>query len=237
MRSALSPRGESADAVEPDLGSEAVLGEAALLTLIVGAFLPILSFFVINVALPEIAVDLDASASSLQLVVGSYGIANAALVVVGGRLGDAFGRRRLFMLGMALFTLFSLLCGLAPDIGSLLVLRVGQGASAALMTPQVLATIAATLTGASRVRAFGLFGAAGGIAAAAGQIVGGALASADVLGLGWRSVFLMNVPIGIAAYVVAHRVLPETRADKRLPLDAMGRRASSPPSWSCFCSH
>jgi EmrB/QacA subfamily drug resistance transporter len=199
-----------------------LLSDAALVTLIVGAFLPILSFFVINVALPEIAVDLDASPSSLQLVVGTYGIANAALVVVGGRLGDAFGRRRLFMAGMALFTLFSLLCGLAPGIGSLLVFRIGQGASAALMTPQVLATIAATLTGENRVRAFGLFGAAGGIAAAAGQIVGGVLASADIFGLGWRSVFLMNVPIGILAWVVAHRVLPETRAEKRLPMDAWG---------------
>ena len=210
------------DGVRLESSATPRLSEPALFTLITGAFLPILSFFVINVALPEIAVDLDASPASLQLVVGTYGIANAALVVVGGRLGDAFGRRRLFMAGMALFTLFSLLCGLAPEIGSLLAFRIGQGASAALMTPQVLATIAATLTGENRVRAFGLFGAAGGIAAAAGQIIGGVLVSADILGLGWRSVFLMNVPIGIAAWIVARRVLPETRAEKRLPMDGWG---------------
>ncbi|HSS68696.1 MAG TPA: MFS transporter [Nocardioidaceae bacterium] len=193
-----------------------------LFTLITGAFLPIMSFFVINVALPAIGSDLDASPAALQLVVGSYGIANAALVVVGGRLGDAFGRRRLFLTGIASFTAFSLLCGLAHDVQTLLAFRVGQGASAALMTPQVLATISATLVGESRMRAIGMFGAAGGVAAAAGQIVGGALVSANVFGLDWRAVFLINVPIGAAAFLAAHRAIPETRADVRLPIDVWG---------------
>jgi MFS family permease len=198
------------------------LTSVGLFTLITGAFLPILSFFVINVALPAIGTDLNASAAALQLVVGSYGIANAALVVVGGRLGDAFGRRRLFLTGIAAFTAFSLLCGVATDIDMLLAFRVGQGASAALMTPQVLATISATLTGESRMRAIGMFGAAGGVAAAAGQIVGGALVSADVFGLDWRAVFLINVPIGALAFLAAHRTIPDTRADVRLPIDIWG---------------
>ena len=194
----------------------------ALVTLLCGAFLPISSFFVINVALPSIGADLQASPAALQLVVGSYGIANAVLVVVGGRLGDGFGRRRLFLLGMAGFTVFSLLCGLAPTVPALLAARVGQGASAALMTPQVLATIMATLSGHHRGRAIGMFGAAGGIAAAAGQVLGGVLVSADVLGLGWRAVFLVYVPVGLIALAAALRLLPETRAHVRIPVDFVG---------------
>src|SRR6266545_4348413 len=171
-------------------------GLAALLTLLSGGFLPILSFFILNVALPSIGRDLDASDGALQLVVGAYGIANACLVVAGGRLGDAFGRRRLFLTGMVGFTITSLLCAIAPSIGVLLAARVLQGATAALMTPQVLATIAATLTGESRGRAIGLFGASGGVAAALGQILGGALVQANLWDLEWRSVFLLNVPLG-----------------------------------------
>jgi MFS family permease len=198
------------------------LSAAGLLTLICGAFLPIMSFFVINVALPAMGTDLHASPAQLQLVVGSYGIANAALVVVGGRLGDAFGRRRLFIIGMTSFTAFSLLCGLAGDINSLLAFRIGQGAAAAMMTPQVLATISATLVGEHRARAIGLFGAAGGVAAAAGQIVGGLLVSADVFGLDWRAVFLVNVPIAVVALAVARVTIPETQAPTRIPVDIWG---------------
>ena len=197
-------------------------GLVALLTLIAGGFLPILSFFILNVALPSIGTDLHASDGALQLVVGSYGIANATLVVLGGRLGDGYGRRRLFLAGMAAFTLTSLLCALAPSMGLLLVARVLQGAAAAMMVPQVLATIAATLTGESRARAIGLFGASGGVAAALGQILGGALVEADLGGLGWRTVFLINIPIGLLALVAAARLLPETRATERLPLDLAG---------------
>jgi EmrB/QacA subfamily drug resistance transporter len=197
-------------------------GPVALLTLIMGGFLPILSFFILNVALPSIGTDLHASDGALQLVIGAYGIANATLVVLGGRLGDGYGRRRLFIAGMALFTLTSLLCALAPNTGFLLAARVLQGASAALMVPQVLATIAATLTGESRARAIGLFGASGGVAAALGQILGGALVEADIAGLAWRTVFLINVPLGLIALVAAVRLLPETKATHRLPLDLAG---------------
>lgn len=195
---------------------------SAVLTLITGIFLPILSFFVINVALPAIGSDLAATPAQLQLVVGTYGIANATLVVVGGRLGDSYGRKRLFLLGMAGFTIFSMLCGIAPNIEVLLLMRIGQGATAALMTPQVLATISATLTGAHRARAIGLFGAAGGIAAALGQIAGGVLVSADIFGLRWRAVFLVNIPICLVALVAAWRLLPENRAERRTAIDLVG---------------
>jgi EmrB/QacA subfamily drug resistance transporter len=201
---------------------ETEVGSWTLLVLLCGAFLPISSFFVINVALPSIGTDLQASPAALQLVVGAYGIANAMLVVVGGRLGDGFGRRRLFLVGMAGFTFFSLLCGLAPSVPLLLAARVGQGATAALMTPQVLATIMATMSGGQRGRAIGLFGAAGGVAAAAGQVIGGVLVSSDLWGLGWRSVFLIYVPVGLLALAAAWRRVPESKAEVRIPVDAVG---------------
>lgn len=207
----------------PGRAVERRFGAAALATLLTGAFLPILSFFIVNVALPAIGSDLHASPAALQLVVGSYGIANACLVVVSGRLGDAYGRRRLFILGLIGFAVFSLLCAAAPNMALLLAFRVGQGATAALMTPQVLATIAHSLTGQDRARAVGLFGAVGGTAAAVGQILGGVLVSADLGGTGWRAVFLLNVPIALAAVLAAAFLLPETRSVAgRLSLDVTG---------------
>src|SRR5207253_6571377 len=124
----------------------------------------------VNVALPTIDSDLHASAATLELVVAGYGVPYALLLVLGGRLGDLFGRRRLFMLGMASFTVFSLLCGVAPSAAALVVFRAAQGASAALMVPQVLATIQATRVGQPRAKAIGLYGATAGIAAVVGQL-------------------------------------------------------------------
>lgn len=205
----------------PTDGSGGLSG-GGLFVLLVGAFLPVLSFFIVNVALPAIGSDLHASSAGLQLVVACYGVTNAALVVVGGRLGDGFGRRRLFVTGLIGFTVMSLFCGLAPNLGLLLAARAGQGLFAALMTPQVLATITATRTGEERTRAIGMFGAAAGVAAALGQVLGGWLVSADLFGLGWRSTFLLAVPLGLVALAFAHRLVPETRAEHRLPIDAVG---------------
>lgn len=209
-------------AAGPPQSAASPLGPVALTTLLFGAFLPMLSFFIINVALPSIGSDLHASSGELQLVVGSYGIANATLLVVGGRLGDGFGRKRLFVIGLAGFTAISLVCAIAPTIGVLLAARVVQGTAAAAMTPQVLATISSLLTGTHRARAMAMFGVAGGLAAALGQILGGVLVSADLLGLGWRAVFLVNVPVGVLALAAAVPLLPETRAAHRLRVDATG---------------
>ncbi|GAB3832411.1 MFS transporter [Kribbella italica] len=208
----------------PPIGvpAKSPLGPVALTTLLFGAFLPMLSFFIINVALPAIGTDLQATPGELQLVVGSYGIANATLLVVGGRLGDGFGRKRLFMVGLIGFTVTSLLCAIAPTIGVLLAARVLQGATAAAMTPQVLASISSLLTGEHRARALAMFGVVGGAAAALGQILGGVLVEADVFGLGWRAVFLVNVPVGLFAVVAAVKLLPETRADKAQRVDVVG---------------
>jgi len=199
-----------------------VLTGTGLFVLLVGAFLPVFSFFVVNVALPALGADLHASDAGLQLVVGSYGITNAALVVVGGRLGDGYGRRRLFVTGLAGFTVAALLCALAPSLGLLLAARVVQGAFAALMTPQVLSTITASRSGEERARAIGMFGAAAGVAAAGGQVVGGWLVDADLFGLGWRATFLIAVPLGLFALSLVHVAVPETRAEHRLPIDAAG---------------
>lgn len=208
--------------VTPQPPASSPLGPVALTTLLFGAFLPMLSFFIINVALPAIGSDLHANAGELQLVVGSYGIANATLLVVGGRLGDGFGRKRLFLAGLIGFTVMSLICAIAPTIGVLLAARVVQGAAAAAMTPQVLASISSLLTGEHRARAMAMFGVAGGAAAALGQILGGVLVEADVFGLGWRAVFLVNVPVGLLALAAAIKLLPETRADKAQRVDLVG---------------
>ncbi|NIK61929.1 MFS transporter [Kribbella shirazensis] len=198
------------------------LKPVALTTLIFGAFLPMLSFFVINVALPAIGSDLHATSGELQLVVGSYGIAVATLLVVGGRLGDTFGRKRLFLIGLTGFTVTSLICAIAPNIGVLLVARVVQGAAGAAVTPQVLATITSVLTGTRRARAMAMYGVAGGAAAAFGQILGGVLVEANVFDLGWRAVFLVNVPVGVLGVAAAIRLIPETKADKSQRVDLVG---------------
>jgi MFS family permease len=194
----------------------------ALAVVLIGVLLPMIDFFIVNVALPTIDRDLKASPGMLQLVVAGYAIAYALLLVVGGRLGDAFGRRRLFLLGMAGFTVTSLGCGLAPSAGTLVLARVLQGAAAAMMLPQVLSTIQATTSGQSRSRALARYGATGGIASVAGQLLGGLLVSANLAGTGWRPIFLVNVPVGIAGLLLARKVLPDTRSQDPAPVDVRG---------------
>jgi MFS family permease len=197
------------------------LTPAGLVTVLLGAALPIIDFFIVNVALPTIDADLHASTATLELVVAAYGIAYAVLLVVGGRLGDSFGRRRLFFAGLWLFTLTSLACGIAPTAGTLVVARAAQGAASALLLPQVLSIIQATTSGEARSRALGLFGATGGLSSVVGQLLGGALVAADVFGTGWRPIFLVNVPIGLVVLVMA-RKLPESRAHDPLGVDRLG---------------
>ncbi|WP_460065420.1 MFS transporter [Streptomyces sp. YKOK-I1] len=198
------------------------LGPLGLFTVLLGAALPLIDFFIVNVALPSIGRDLAASESVLELVVAGYGVAYAVLLVLGGRLGDLFGRRRLFLGGMAAFGLTSLACGLAPDAWSLVVARVAQGAAAAAMVPQVLATIQSSTEGPRRARAMSLYGATAGLSMVAGQILGGVLVAADLAGTGWRSVFLVNVPVVVVGLVLAVRTVPETRSPRPEPVDGPG---------------
>ncbi|TML84540.1 MAG: MFS transporter [Actinobacteria bacterium] len=198
------------------------LSPLGLATVLLAAFLSIADFFIVNVALPTIDSDLHASTATLELVVAGYGVPYALLLVLGGRLGDLFGRRRLFMLGMASFTVFSLLCGIAPTAVALVAFRAAQGASAALMVPQVLATIQATSVGRQRAKAIGLYGATAGIAAVVGQLAGGALVDANIAGTGWRPIFLVNVPLGIVGLLLAWRMVPATRSLEVPRIDTLG---------------
>ncbi|NUO43048.1 MAG: MFS transporter [Streptomyces sp.] len=198
------------------------LGGLGLFTVLLAAALPLIDFFIVNVALPSIGADLSASESVLELVVAGYGLAYAVLLVLGGRLGDLFGRRRLFLGGMAAFGLTSLACGLAPTAWTLVAARVAQGAASAAMLPQVLATIQSTTTGSRRAKAMSLYGATAGLSMVAGQILGGVLVSADLWGTGWRSAFLVNVPVVVVGLVLAARAVPETRARRPEPVDGPG---------------
>ncbi|WP_328613320.1 MFS transporter [Amycolatopsis sp. NBC_00355] len=205
----------------PGVPARPGLTPAGLVTVLLGAALPIIDFFIVNVALPTIDADLHASTATLELVVAAYGIAYAVLLVVGGRLGDSFGRRRLFFAGLWLFTLTSLACGIAPTATTLVIARAAQGAASALLLPQVLSIIQATTSGEERSRALGLFGATGGISTVVGQLAGGALVAANLFGTGWRPIFLVNVPIGLVVLLMARR-LPESRAHNPLGVDRLG---------------
>ncbi|WP_157254011.1 MFS transporter [Nonomuraea typhae] len=189
---------------------------------LVAVFVTTLDFFIANVAIPAIRADLAAGPAATQLVFGGYGLAYAAGLIVSGRLGDLYGPRRVFLIGLALFTLASLAAGTAPGILALIVARVVQGSAAALLAPQVLTLIGALYPGAHRARAFGWYGTATGLAGVSGQVVGGLLMAADLGGLGWRAVFLINLPIGAVALVMARSVLPE------IPRDRHGRTLDLP---------
>jgi MFS family permease len=224
----------------------------ALPVLLAGAFLPVLDAFIVNVALASIGRNLHAGPAELELTVSGYGVAYACALVAGGRLGDRFGRRTLFLTGMAAFTLCSVACGFAPNAPALIVFRVFQGLAAALMFPQVLATIQASFAGHDRQRAIGFFGATVGAAGAVGQIVGGALLSANLFGSSWRPIFLVNLPIGIVALFIARRTVPQTSTSNAAPVDVRGAtglatvialvllpltvgRASGWPLWTWIC--
>jgi EmrB/QacA subfamily drug resistance transporter len=194
----------------------------ALPILLLGTFVITLDIFIVNVAIPSTQRDLQAGSAAVQFIVAGYALAYAVGLITGGRLGDLFGRRRLFLMGMGLFTLASLGCGLAQTSSELVATRVLQGAASAMLGPQVLAIIGVSYPGAARVKAFSAFGLTVGLAGVTGQLIGGILIQADVAGLGWRSCYLVNVPIGIAALVLAPRWVPESRAAGSSRLDPLG---------------
>jgi MFS family permease len=198
------------------------LSPLGLLTVLLGAALPMVDFFIVNVALPTIDRDLDAGPAVLEMVVAGYGVAYAVLLVLGGRLGDMVGRRTLFLWGLGLFAATSLACGVAPTAWTLVAARIAQGAAAALLLPQALATIQATTSGSARGKALSYYGATAGVASVVGQVLGGVLVSADVAGTGWRSIFLVNVPVAAVALVLALRSVPETRSANPARVDRAG---------------
>jgi MFS family permease len=206
----------------PSTVSSSRLGLAGLCILLAGQLLPMIDFSIVNVALDALAHSLGASETELELIVAVYGVAFAVCLAMGGRLGDNYGRRRLFDLGVALFAVASLLCGLAGSVWLLLVARALQGVGAALIVPQILATLHVSLSGHAHSRALAAYGAIGGLAFVVGQVLGGFLVSADIGGLGWRSVFLINLPICLGILLCSRRWVPETRAEHAARVDAPG---------------
>ncbi|WP_065750454.1 MFS transporter [Bradyrhizobium paxllaeri] len=191
-----------------------------LATVVAAQFMFGVDAFIVNVAIPTIAVELHASAAQIEAVIAIYLIAYATLVITGGRLGDIYGTRNVFIAGVAGFTVTSLWCALAQSGPELIVARLAQGATAALMVPQVLATIHLLFADASRGRAFGIYGIVLGLAGAAGFLLGGLLVTLDLAGVGWRAVFFVNVPFGAVIIAAACKIMPMAprRAGTRLDI-------------------
>ncbi len=203
----------------PDAATKpATPGPLGLAVLLSGGFITIFDLFVVNVAIPSMQTTLAASFAQINFIIVAYELAYGVLLIAGSRLGDRHGRRRLFMLGMAGFALASALCGLAPDANTLIGARVLQGVAAAMLFPQVYALIRVSYDGHTRRRAFGLLGMTLGLAAIAGQVLGGWIVHADLFGLAWRTIFLVNVPVGLLAWRLA-RHIPESRDAAGAPMD------------------
>src|ERR1700734_1121600 len=177
---------------------------------------------IVNIAGPSIRLALGGSAATLQWLPAGYTLAFAVFLIAGARLGDMFGRRRLFLIGSAGFTLMSAACASAPSPGGLIAFRVLQGAFGALMIPQGFGMLKEVFDEDEMTKVFGAFGPMMGLSILAAPILAGALVEANLWGIGWRLVFLINVPIGIAAFAGAIRVLPRTVAHPGIRLDAGG---------------
>jgi MFS family permease len=190
--------------------------------LLLGAFMPSFNTFVVTIALPVIRDALSANAAETSLIVSGYSSAYAVCLVTGGRLGDLYGRRLMFLVGMAGFVVTSFLCGAAPSIVLLIVGRVLQGMFAALMAPPVLASIRTLFSQEEVPWALNVYGTGIGVAVAAGQFVGGMLMTVNAWGLGWRLAFFINVPIGIIALVVTPFFVPESGSREKPRLDYGG---------------
>jgi EmrB/QacA subfamily drug resistance transporter len=194
----------------------------ALVVLLVAAFMDMLDVTIVNVALPRVQETLHAGYASIQWVTAGYALAFALLLITGGRLGDIFGRKRMFLVGMVGFTVASLLCGIAAAPWQLAAARVLEGVFAAVMIPQVLAIIHVTFPPQERGKAFGMFGAISGLAAILGMVLGGVLTQLNLFGLQWRPIFLLNIPIGIAGLIIGGRTILESRAQYKVRLDLPG---------------
>ncbi|WP_328945198.1 MFS transporter [Streptomyces sp. NBC_00250] len=193
---------------------------AAAVVMMVAALMDLVDVTIVNVALPSLGEGLGASESALQWTVSAYLLGFAATLVVAGRLGDRYGRKALFLAGTAGFGLASLACGLAQSPGQLIAARAVQGVTAAVLMPQVLGSFHSLFHGKDRGKVFGMYGAVAGFASAIGLLLGGVLTDADLFGLGWRSVFLVNVPVSLLTLAAAVVLVPGTRerAAARPPL-------------------
>ncbi|MCU1590865.1 MAG: major facilitator superfamily 1 [Frankiales bacterium] len=195
----------------------------ALVICLIAGFMALLDVSIVNVAIPSISAGLHAGESSLQWIVSGYALTFGLLLVPAGRIGDARGRRPAFMWGLSLFTLASVLCGLAPNDGTLIAARLLQGAAGGVLMPQMSGLIQQLFRGAERGRAFGLLGASIGISTAVGPLLGGLIIQVFGASEGWRFVFFVNLPIGLVTLVLAMRWMPHVRpTGRRESLDPVG---------------
>jgi MFS family permease len=183
---------------------------------------------IVNVAVPTIRAELGASGAALQLVIGGYAIAYSMLLITGARLGDIHGRRRVYLAGVAIFAVSSLVCGLAPNIGVLIAARLVQGAAAAMTVPQVMSIIQLRFTGQARAVAFSAYSAVMSVGMVLGLVVGGVLVNADLFGTSWRPIFMVNVPIAVVILALLPRLLPADAPAGSRRLDVSGLAVSLP---------
>ncbi|MCX8529900.1 MAG: MFS transporter [Rhodoluna sp.] len=193
-----------------------------LTVVLVAEIMDLFDATIVNVAGPTLAEKLGASNSDLQWVIGGYALALGSGLILGGRLGDRFGRRNMFLFGLAGFTIASLLCALAPGIVLLIILRFVQGFLGAMLLPQGFGLIRETFSPQEFGKAFAAYGPAFGLGGILGPVIGGFIIQANIADLGWRAVFLVNLPIGIAAFVLAFIYLPKSDKDKSVKIDLFG---------------
>lgn len=194
----------------------------ALFTLLMASFMNLMDVTIVNVALPSMQADLGANSSQLEWIVAGYILFFALGLLPFGRLGDILGRKQLFLGGVGAFTLASAACGMAPSIEWLIAARVLQGIGAAVMIPQVLAIVQVTFPPQEKGLAFSMFGVSAGLASVAGPVTGGLLISADIFGLDWRPIFLVNIPLGMIALVAGSILIPPGRGQRGLRNDWIG---------------
>jgi EmrB/QacA subfamily drug resistance transporter len=202
-------------AVSTPVRSNLILGICCISLLLVG-----MDVTIVNVALPAIQRDLHAQLSGLQWILDAYTLVVASLLMLSGSMSDRFGRRRVFQIGLTIFTAGSVLCSLAPTIGALVLFRAVQGLGASMLNPVALSIIANAFPAAKdRARAVGVWGAVGGASMALGPLIGGALTQT----IGWRAIFWVNLPAGLAAIVLAAIFIPESKAPRARAFDFVGQ--------------
>ena len=194
----------------------------ALVIVALAFVMDLLDTTIVNIAIPSIQTELGASYAAIQWITAGYALAFATLLITGGRLGDVVGYKKLFVGGIAGFTITSFLCGITPNIEVLIAGRLLQGAAAAMMVPQVMSLMQVMYKPKERGAVMGLFGALGGLSASLGPIIGGFLIHWNIAGLDWRPIFLINVPVGIFALVMGLRYLPGGKSPHPLKLDIIG---------------
>jgi EmrB/QacA subfamily drug resistance transporter len=212
----------TAEAVAPPESAEDKPAWGALVVVLAGLFITGIDFFIVNVAIPSLQLKMHATAAQIQFVSAGFNIGLSAMLIIGGRMGDLYGRRKIFSIGVAIFTLASLACGLAPNMGELIAARAVQGVAAAMVIPQVLGILTTAYAGKARVAAFNAYALTLGASAIFGQLIGGLLIKANIDNSDWRSIFLINVPLGVLIVLLAPRVVPESKAEGRQNMDVLG---------------